>query len=240
MLKDLFKIALIILYLFLSLLACSNKKENVISEKPPSTIEETQVKVEKEPTKPSENLIKNNPPIVESIIVNPKFPILGDTINIEVKTKDADGDIVSLDYQWFKNGEQLRESSNKLKITEDFKRGDKIILKVIPDDGRQKGKAGEATIVVGNSPPSIISSPSQINIKQRNFTYQVKASDPDGDKLVYSLKSAPSGMTINPNDGLIRWNVPENFKGKVSFTVIVSDGNGGEAIQDFTFEIKSY
>ena len=39
------------------------------------------------------------------------------------------------------------------------------------------------------------------------YTYQVKATDPDEDKLTYSLKSAPAGMTIDPKTGAIQWNV---------------------------------
>ena len=36
------------------------------------------------------------------------------------------------------------------------------------------------------------------NFDGKIYTYQVKATDPDEDKLTYSLKSAPAGMTIDP------------------------------------------
>lgn len=44
-------------------------------------------------------------------------------------------------------------------------------------------------------------------------------------------------MTIDSSKGLIKWNVPPEFKGKTTFTVSVTDGNGGEAMQSFTLEI---
>jgi hypothetical protein len=44
-------------------------------------------------------------------------------------------------------------------------------------------------------------------------------------------------MTINPSTGLIRWNVPADFKGRAPVTVSVTDGYGGEAMQSFTLEI---
>ena len=44
-------------------------------------------------------------------------------------------------------------------------------------------------------------------------------------------------MTIEKTTGLIKWEVPQDFKGKVSVTVIVNDGHSGEAVQSFAFEI---
>jgi len=44
-------------------------------------------------------------------------------------------------------------------------------------------------------------------------------------------------MTISPTKGLIQWNVPPDFKGKATFTVSITDGHGGEALQSFTLEI---
>ncbi len=44
-------------------------------------------------------------------------------------------------------------------------------------------------------------------------------------------------MTINPSTGVIQWNVPPEFKGKVPIVIAVTDGHGGEAIQRFTLEI---
>jgi hypothetical protein len=69
------------------------------------------------------------------------------------------------------------------------------------------------------------------------YTYQVNATDANGDTLTYILKKAPPGMTINPSTGLIKWNVPPDFKGRSPFTVSVTDGHSGEVTQSFTLEI---
>ncbi|PJA80422.1 MAG: hypothetical protein CO148_03415, partial [Nitrospirae bacterium CG_4_9_14_3_um_filter_41_27] len=61
---------------------------------------------------------------------------------------------------------------------------------------------------------------------------------PDGDTLTYSLKSAPSGMTIDSSKGMIKWNVPPEFKGKAPITISVTDGHGGESLQNLTLEIR--
>ena len=41
-------------------------------------------------------------------------------------------------------------------------------------------------------------------LNNQKFTYQVKATDPENDTLFYSLKTAPSGMTIEKTTGLIK------------------------------------
>ncbi len=69
------------------------------------------------------------------------------------------------------------------------------------------------------------------------YAFQVKATDPDGDSLTYSIKTPPAGMTIDPSTGLVKWDVPPEFKGRASVSVSVTDGHGGEAIQSLTIEI---
>ena len=59
-----------------------------------------------------------------------------------------------------------------------------------------KGSSGLMKVTIGNSFPEITSSPTYGRLENQKFTYQVKATDPDNDALVYSLKTAPAGMTI--------------------------------------------
>lgn len=46
-------------------------------------------------------------------------------------------------------------------------------------------------------------------------------------------------MTIDSSTGMIKWDVPSDFKGRASITVYVTDNHGGEAVQSFVFEIKT-
>ena len=188
---------------------------------------------------PSSDFKPNQLPRVDYIDVMPLYPKIGDTIKITAKATDPDGDEIKLIYQWFKNDEPLSETSDSLILTKEaFKRGDNISLNVIPDDGKAKGSSGLMKVTIGNSFPEITSSPSENKFDNRKFTYQVKATDPENDTLFYSLKTAPSGMTIEKTTGLIKWDVPADFKGKAEIAVVVSDNHGGEALQSFVFEIK--
>jgi hypothetical protein len=181
--------------------------------------------------------IKNTAPRITSLDVSPQNPVIGDTVKAEVSVFDREGDSVSIDYQWSKNEITLMNDSNVLSLMGDFKRGDEISLKVIPDDGNRKGNPLSIVITIANASPVIHPSQETFAFDGSFYSYQIRATDPDGDPLTYSLKSAPAGMTINPSTGLIQWNVPPDFKGKAPITVSVTDGYGGEAMQSFTLEI---
>ena len=92
------------------------------------------------------------------------------------------------------------------------------------------------SLEISNTAPRITGY-KEIKFNGHNYEGQIIASDPDGDTLVYSLKSAPSGMTIDGSTGLIKWNVPTDFKGKAPFKVVVSDGHGGEISQDSFIQV---
>ena len=182
---------------------------------------------------------RNRPPRVTSVDVDPLYPKVGDVLRITATTEDPDDEDVQLIYEWFKNDIQLQESTNVLSLTKVYKRGDTITLNVIPNDGKDKGRPGRMTVTVGNCPPEINSSPSNSKFENRVFSYQVMATDKDRDALTYSLKTAPGGMTVQKSTGFVQWNVPQEYRGKASITISVTDGHGGEAVQSFSFEIAA-
>ncbi|MBA7585276.1 hypothetical protein ES708_27251 [subsurface metagenome] len=73
-----------------------------------------------------------------------------------------------------------------------------------------------------NQKPVIISSPNLTATVGVTYIYDVNATDPDSDTLTYFLTANPSGMAINPTNGLIWW-VPTT-KGTYTVVVKVSDG----------------
>ncbi len=134
----------------------------------------------------------NNPPKITTINVIPNTPVVGDQIRVEVQTYDREGDKVTLDYQWFKNDTLISEGSNVLTLSNDFSRGDKIILKVTPSDGKTKGFPLEMVIPVSNAIPQIKDSSETFRFDGSHYSYQIKATDPDGDTLSYSTPVCPS------------------------------------------------
>jgi len=73
-----------------------------------------------------------------------------------------------------------------------------------------------------NNEPIITSTPITTASVGVTYTYNVDATDIDGDVLTYTLTAPPTGMTINPSTGLIIWTPTE--EGDYPVTVKVSDG----------------
>ncbi|GJD23682.1 hypothetical protein RIVM261_086380 [Rivularia sp. IAM M-261] len=69
----------------------------------------------------------------------------------------------------------------------------------------------------------------------QNYSYQVGATDLDGDTLTYSLVSAPAGATIDATTGKLVWT--PDATGEYAFKVKVADGKGGENTQEFTLNV---
>jgi hypothetical protein len=84
-----------------------------------------------------------------------------------------------------------------------------------------------------NSSPIIESDPVTTAKEGAEYTYDVEATDPNGDTLTYSLTVNPTGMTINSTIGVINWTPIESQIGENEVVVEVSDGSRS-TIQEFT------
>ena len=86
--------------------------------------------------------------------------------------------------------------------------------------------------------PKITSIPGDTAIVGVEYIYKVKATDPDGDVLTYSLITKPEGMVIVPATGVISWIPTEGQVGVGNFTVKVSDGKLSDT-QTFGIIVKA-
>jgi len=87
-----------------------------------------------------------------------------------------------------------------------------------------------------NQPPIIISEPVITATEDQLYSYQVMASDPNGDDLCYYLIIKPEGMSINSENGLITWVSTNNQLGIHQIIVEVSDGKQS-VTQNFEIEV---
>lgn len=178
--------------------------------------------------------IKNSPPSIMKLKLVPEVFKPGDLLGVEASGSDPDGDDVTFLFEWTKNGESAGKGRT---IDSAVKKGDKVTVKITPFDGEDYGRSITLSNEIRNMPPMIID--------DKNFKYdgnvishQIKAVDPDGDPITYSLKNAPQGMTIDASTGLITWTVPAGFKDKGSYTAVAKDPMGGESTQVFNFDLS--
>ena len=195
-------------------------------------------KIEGEPFLSSPVKILNSPPLIEEIRIEPAIAYADNDLRAAVKSNDVDGDDVSYDYQWEKNGTVLTDEKLEVLQKGRFKKGDILAVTVTPDDGETKGNPKKSEpVTIRNSPPIIISSPST-KTTGNIYTYQVNANDSDSDSVTFTLKSAPKGMEINKDTGLIRWEIRNEDKGTHTIEIEASDSNGSKCYQRYNLTIE--
>ncbi len=182
-------------------------------------------------------IVSNIIPKIQSAKLLPQNPKKGDELKVEVKTFDGDNDYVSLSYEWFVNREPVDETFDVIAIEEPIKRGDKVSVKITPDDGEQEGQAITLYSIVANSPPKV-SPDIKTQFDRLVYTSKIIAEDPEGDPLTYTLVRAPEGMTIDSKSGVITWKLTLKDKGEHEVIVSVNDGHGGEVLVPFTTKIS--
>lgn len=159
-------------------------------------------------------------------------------------SSDADGD--PLAYVW-----QLdSQPKGSQVVLEDADSATPKLLADIPGlyqvsltvtDGYVSSQVDKVTITINavpgvNQPPKITSQPPESALATRELIVQIKAGDPDGDPLHYSLIQAPSGMSVN-SSGVLHWLVADLPHQMIPVTLQVDDGRGGTAVQSFNIHI---
>ncbi len=88
-----------------------------------------------------------------------------------------------------------------------------------------------------NEAPVFTSVPVVLIEQGINYAYAASASDTDGDPLQFSLRMAPPGMTVDAASGVLSW--PAAQLGTHRVQLVVDDGRGGSAVQDFALTVTS-
>lgn len=179
--------------------------------------------------------IQNSKPTLTHVKLMPEAFKPGENFRIDAEVADADGDPVSIFYEWKKNGQQVG-TGKELDVP--LTRGDAFTVTVIPYDGSEHGEFVYLEREVYNLPPMFVKSEKFI-LAGNTFTFILNATDPDGDPLTYSLRTGPEGMTVNPSTGVVLWETPKDLLGRTDFTVAAEDGNGGSVEMTYSVDLTS-
>lgn len=106
-----------------------------------------------------------------------------------------------------------------------------------------QGAAATQTFTINTAPPSgspvITSTPVTTATVGVAYSYDVNATDPNGDTITYSLTQAPAGMTINAASGLVAWTPTAGQVGSQSVTVRAADPGGLAMTQTFPITVSA-
>lgn len=146
----------------------------------------------------------NSPPVINSVSIQPEKPTQESQINLFIQSQDPNGDPITYQYQWMKNGEgMIGENKNTLKGGL-FKKGDFIHAKVTPFDGKVNGVPfSSPEVKILNSPPviqEVVIEPKVAYVTDR-LKIAVKSFDPDGDFIYYTYQWEINGVVLNDERG---------------------------------------
>ncbi len=112
-----------------------------------------------------------------------------------------------------------------------------IVVRVSDGRGGTDRQLFWPEFVFDNSAPTITSTPPVPAAVSVAYSYQVTATDPDGDILAYSLDPASEarGAAIDIDTGLLTW--PQPVAGQFDFEVTAADSRGAHAVQSFTLPV---
>ena len=113
-----------------------------------------------------------------------------------------------------------------------------VIVHVMDGQGGFAGQSFSVTVRPTNVPPAILSSPPTTTAVGEIYTYALRASDPDGDQLQFTLTTRPEGMAITSATGFIQWTPNSSQAGDHSVLVTVSDEHGASVDQTYTLSVN--
>lgn len=150
-------------------------------------------------------------PEIAKVAIDPPEPISTDFVRAVPVLKHAKMRFVTYSYQWYINGEPVPDGNKRLLDKKHPKKGDTVYCRVKAARGKYESKTAESDeIEIGNAPPVIHSTPVSPFRVPGEFTYNIKASDPDGDTLTYRLVSPQEqNIFINPDTGELEWYISQ-------------------------------
>jgi uncharacterized membrane protein len=96
---------------------------------------------------------------------------------------------------------------------------------------------GVIDLTTNNTAPAFTSVPVTKAIANKDYLYQVKATDKDADLIVYSILTGPKNMSIDPS-GLVSWTPAEQEVGKHNIVLRITDPKVS-VDQAYTIEVLS-
>ncbi len=150
--------------------------------------------------------VRDLPPVIASVVLQPEHPRTGDDLTASVSASDPEYAPLSTSYLWRRNGVEVAGQTGPTFPGSLTARGDVIEAVVTVSDG-QDATSRSASVTIEDAPTTVtIDFPAEI---QHGAVASGRANlvDPDGDPVTpgaLSLAFGPAGLALAP-DGALTW-----------------------------------
>ena len=179
----------------------------------------------------------------DSFTTNEDTPFVGTVANND---NDSDGD--NLVYNQTSNptdGTVVWNNDGTFEYTPnaDFTGTDTFTYEVVDADGAVSTAVVTIAIDPVNDIPTSTVIPDQNNIDSESVSVDFSGnfSDPENDPLTFTATGLPSGLSIDPNTGLVSGTLDSSASqgGPYTVSVTADDGNGGTVTESFTWNVTN-
>ncbi|HEY0938829.1 MAG TPA: putative Ig domain-containing protein [Steroidobacter sp.] len=168
--------------------------------------------------------------------------LLGQPYSFKPEASDPDGDELRFSISNRPSWASFSTVTGELSGTPD-KAGPYADIVISVDDGNLKSSLPAFSIQVqgpNNRAPTISGSPATKVEARQTYSFQVSASDPDGDRLVYRINQRPRWATFSTSSGRLRGTPTVDDVGVYSNLIIsVSDGTVSTSLPPFSIEVTA-
>jgi len=155
----------------------------------------------------------------------------GTALKFKVETTKPLEENQYLSYSYWNNQEKIMETAKDTLPPTAYKKGDLVYVNVaLYQEGQLLEQRRSEMLQIENSSPVI----KKVEIPDVQgpgvYRIMVKALDPDGDKITFSLTGdpLPEGLVIDPRSGTVTYILGENAPpGNIKFTITADDGDKG-------------
>ncbi len=136
--------------------------------------------------------IGNTAPVVSSVTLSPGAVYTNDTLTATPVSSDADGDSLTLTYDWYVDGALAQSGATAtLSGVTRFSRGQAVYVTVTADDGTTTASANSSSVTVSNTAPTApvvaITPVDAADGDDLTCSVTTASYDADGDALTYSF-----------------------------------------------------
>ena len=185
----------------------------------------------------------NHSPVIRRISLQPTPLVLQGPISVFVEAQDLDRDEIKFRYRWFVNGQLVAERSSETLEPTILKRGDQVVVEVVPSDGKNEGVPVKSqSLIVENSAPVV--SHVTIEPNEESFSRRVLAKaevmDPDGDSFSVTYRWSKNDKVVLEGESHELDITDLKTNDTIQVEVMATDGTAtGKAVVSNVFSINN-
>lgn len=177
----------------------------------------------------------NRPPKITGATITPDKPDFRTALKVEVTTIDPDDTPTDIDCVWYVNDEEVLGFIDDTLPAGKAGPGDRVRVHVVANDGELSDEVDVGAVRIENLPPRMVTEPRQLT---RFDGFQLKAEDPEGEPLTWSVSGGPEGLTVSEL-GTLRYPGSDTEPGGAyTVTIKATDPHGGWARIDVPITVS--